>query len=74
MKLKKITAVALAAGLSLALLSACGNSNANTGDSSDAEPVTIKVGQQRRRTRYDQSRCHPRSPRRDPRGGQAHSG
>lgn len=44
MKLKKITAVALAAGLSLALLSACGNSNANTGDSSDAEPVTIKVG------------------------------
>ena len=44
MKLKKITAVALAAGLSLALLSACGNSNANAGDSSDAEPVTIKVG------------------------------
>lgn len=44
MKLKKITAVALTAGLSLALLSACGNSNANTGDSSDAEPVTIKVG------------------------------
>lgn len=44
MKLKKITAVALAAGLSLALLSACGNGNANTSDSSDAEPVTIKVG------------------------------
>ena len=44
MKLKKITAVALAAGLSLTLLSACGNGNANTSDSSDAEPVTIKVG------------------------------
>ena len=48
MKLKKITAVALASAMSLALLSACGNNTNDTpstgSDNNSAEPVVLKVG------------------------------
>ena len=48
MKLKKITAVALASAMSLALLSACGNNINDTpstgSDNNSAEPVVLKVG------------------------------
>lgn len=48
MKLKKITEVALASAMSLALLSACGNNTNDTpstgSDNNSAEPVVLKVG------------------------------
>ena len=48
MKLKKITAVALASAMSLALLSACGNNTNDTpstgSDNNSSEPVVLKVG------------------------------